>query len=409
MGKHIPLNQRTKANDIKFKGFLSYRHLRIIGWAFLAIAQIAVVFKIAIAVDKTLTSSLEPWINVISFFSDIPLPLFLLANLAVILQKKDDFKYLLIKFGGMALGMYALANIIVLHYGYGMVHALFSGADVYTACQFVGLTLANLGRVGYSLNIFIDLFLFVLIFFFLNYQPKKYFQGKTIYIFRAFVAIPILYEIASIAMKICMVNNLFYLPSYFFFLLTSKPPFLFLAFAILVILMKIREYRHLKKHQSTDLLNEHYETNAHSLRISITIVVIIIICSVIDFIVTSIVAVSVAWPYLDNVETVEYGLDLALRAINMVGLGFAASIILIPIILCFSYKKSHKKSIIDTLIPVVGVAVIFFIYFEGLFLIITERISAFMEMIMNFINNMKGGSEEAGESVEEAIKNLPKL
>ena len=409
MGKHIPLNRRTKANDIKFKGFLSYRHLRIIGWVFLAIAQIAVVFKIAIAVDKTLTSSLEPWINVISFFSDIPLPLFLLANLAVILQKKDDFKYLLIKFGGMALGMYALANIIVLHYGYGMVHALFSGADVYTACQVVGFTLANLGKVGYSLNIFIDLFLFVLIFFFLNYQPKKYFQGKTIYIFRAFVAIPILYEIASIAIKICMVNNLFYLPSYFFFLLTSKPPFLFLAFAILVILMKIREYRHLKKHQSTELLNEHYETNAHSLRISITIVVIIVICSVLDFIVSSIVAVSVAWPYLDNIETVDYGLDLALRAINMVGLGFAASIILIPIILCFSYKKSHKKSIIDTLIPVVGVAIIFFIYFEGLFLIITERISAFMEMIMNFINNMKGGSEEAGESVEEAIKNLPKL
>lgn len=412
--KRIPLKNRTKANDIKFKGILSYRHLRIIGWVFLALAQVAVILKIAMAVDKTMASSLNPWITVVSFFSDLPLPLFLLANFAIILQKKENFKILFIKFGGLAIGMYVLANLIVLHYAYGFMQSLMPSISLEMVCLVVGMTLANLGKVGYSLNIFIDLFLFVLLIYFLNYRPKKHFQGNKIKIFRAFVFIPILYEIASIVIKACMASGLFITPTYFFFLLTSKPPFLFLAFVILGIMMKIREMKHLKKHESPELLNEHYETNAHSLRISITIVVIIIICSVLDLITSIFVIVAYSVQFVEqNPEMYEQAIEYGIQANSMIGLGWFASFLLIPIILLFSYKKTHKNPRIDMFIPLAGVAIIAFIYFEGIFLILTNKISQFAQMIIDFLSKYlnNGGSEtssETSEPVESVVKNILK-
>ena len=87
---------------------------------------------------------------------------------------------------------------------------------------------------GYlSYNLFIDLFLCTLLMFFLNYRPKRLFNGKLLGVFRAFAVFPIAYEIASITLKILAVEGKVALPLIVFPFLTVKPPMTFLVFVVL--------------------------------------------------------------------------------------------------------------------------------------------------------------------------------
>ena len=112
--KRIRLNDRTLDNDIKYKGFLSYRHLRIIGWLCLAAAQLSTIFALASLIDPSFGQSFQNIKTILSFVGALPVPLFLLANFSNILRKKNDYRSLFILYGGGALGMYLFANFIVL-------------------------------------------------------------------------------------------------------------------------------------------------------------------------------------------------------------------------------------------------------------------------------------------------------
>ena len=396
MRNYIRLKDRTLENDIKYKAPLSYRYLRILAWFFLGLAQLVVVFRIGSRFDAGLAKAFEPWIIALGYFSDLPLPLFFLANLALILQRKHEFKKQFIKFGSLAALFYILANIIVVHYMFESVHRLIPEVNFIEFSQGISSILCALGRVGYSLNIFIDLFLFVLTIFFLHYKPKKVFTGKKLYIFRSFVILPFLYEIGSLVIKALLADGKIKIITPFFFLLTSKPVYLFLAFFILLLLMKLREYKHLKKHESEQLLSEHYKTNAHSLRVSITISVILLICFVLDLITVLAITVfyAMSHPEIAELGLYEYGLQYA----QVIGFGWGATILLIPIILLFSYTKKHKNQNIDLIIPLAGVGFIALIYVEGLYQVTSYSLFELINKLKDLLTKIIDGSGEEGSS-----------
>ena len=394
----IRLRDRTPENDIKFKGVLSYRHLRIIAWVCLILAQAASVIKINMNLNPATVPTLTGLANFFSFFSDLPIPLFLLANFAYILQRKSEIKRLLIFYGGVALGLYAVANIIVIHYVHGLLSSLYLSSSLYATTNGVGELLPLMGKSGYMLNIFIDLFLCTLLFFFLNYQPKKVFTGKKIIIFRLFYILPLLYEIGGVVIKYMVTNWYFTIPSYVFFLLPSKPPFIFLAFAILVLIMKINDVKHLKRDgNSLETLEQYVSTNAHALRMSIGISVLFAITAIVDVIVTMLIALIYTFRLTDGTPEVTQLLFASeLKTLTDVGfMGAVPLMSLIPLVIFFSYKKQHKNKMIDTLIPVVGIGLIVFVYFEGIFEVITLNMPVFIEKLKDAISGFMGGGGES--------------
>ena len=383
--KRIKLSERTLENDIKFKGVLSYRHLRILGWIFLAIAQIAVVLTFNTKVNPYAAAQSKAWANFFELFTSVPLPLFMIANIASIMQKKDDYKRLLLFYGGMAFGMYLLENFLVFHYGFRAMNSI-SPTTWGETSDIFGMLLPLMGQSSYAMNIFIDLFLCSLMFFFVNYTPKKYFQGKKIIIFRLFTLIPFIYEIASVIIKYNVTFVNFTIPSYVFFLLTSKPPFLLLAFLIIIVILKGYEHLSIKSgKKDKKFFIEHQKTNAHTLSVSIVMSVVFLIVAIIDFLVTILVTYLAATHH--QVEPKQL-ID------TMLGIGLGGSLLMIPIIpliLLFSYKKTHTNSQMDMIVPLVGVGLIVLVYVEGMFEVITINMPYMLAKLKDIFS---GGGDE---------------
>ena len=386
-------------NDIKYAGFLSYRHVRIIGWFCLVLAQFAVIMKLNIKLDPASASSLEPAVNVFSAFAALPVPLFMLANFTMIMQKKGSYKSLFITYGGAALGLYLLANFVVFHYAFQTMNKIDPAVNWGDTARLFGTMLPLLGKTGYSLNMMIDMLLCVLLFFFANYIPNsKLFQGKRIYLFRAMIALPILIEIGGFIIKYCIGNVYFTIPSYVFFLLPSKPPLVFLAFLAIIVCMKIGERHYLRIEGNT---REKYEvfctTKAHSLKVSILISIVFVVVALIDL---AAFVISVYAIYNSVASTVpmvdEYVVETIANKAQVMydsGLGGAFPLILVaPIAMFFSYTKKHKNPQLDKFVPILGIGLIALVYLEGTFQVITNNMPNFIEKIKNAV--MGEGEEE---------------
>ena len=410
----LKLKYRTKENDIGYRAPLSYRHLRILGWIFLAATQMGLVFTIASKIDHTSGFDYDMAKNVVEMVASFPFVLFILANFGIILRNRNNFKYLFIFYGGVMAVLYLLANLVVLHYAYGSLHTIDSATTFQDVALLMGTLMISMGTTGYMFNLFIDLFLCVLTVFFIFYCPKnKYFQGKNIIWFRLLVILPLAYEIASIIIKQnCLLGN-YMVPSYVFFLLTSKPPLTFAAFFIITIILKNREYKFLKlfnfDHQK---LEEHLSTRAHSLRTSITIAVVFLVISNID---TIVLFGYIIFEGAKAGDVDEYGLMFIYDRAKKIGLGESSSLfIAAPIALLYSYTKVHEDKKIDSFLPLIGIALVIFTIIEGLYL--TLRFTIF-ESIGEYIDLLGSMGEEGdgtlyptdGEEGTELVEEIKRV
>lgn len=377
----IKLKDRTLANDIKYRGPLSYRYLRIIGWLCLAITQLAVLLRIAVFFNHGNPIQSLNWINVFAeIVAGLPLPLFLIANFAVLVQKRENFRNMLIFYGGIALLMFLIGNLTIIHFGFGFADLLFPNTPFMQRALAWGKVLFNLGSSAYMFNIFIDLFLCSLMMFFLNYNPKKYFKGKKIKIFRSLIAIPILYEVAAITIKFLVATGSMGIPFFCFFLLPSKPVVLFGAFIALIIILKVEEIRVKKRKEDPEFIKEHRKTNAHSLRFSLIIILVLFLAAVADLILSIILGVAI------GIKTGVQSLDAIQNMLGKMGVGSGVALsLLIPIILLFSYTKKHKNTKLDPFIPLAGVALIIAIYVEGMYQILLRYLKNILEFIQNIL------------------------
>ena len=386
MGR-IKLSERTLDNDIKYGGILSYRHLRIIAWICLAIAQISVVLALEAKLNPDTAGTVSIISTVLGYIGSLPLPLFFLANVSVMTRRKSNFRSLFYFYGGLAIGMFLLQNFIIMHYVYGVMKALDPTTKMTEAFMFVGTLMPYLGNKAYMLNIFIDMFLCTLLFYFIYYEPKKYFQGKKIVIFRLLVLIPIAYEVGAIFLKYYLTLGYFVMPSYYYALLPSKPPLVFLAFVALIIFLKIGEVRYKKKHNND--INKWYEysqTKAHSFKVSLTTAFTFLFFAIADLVVIGIYLVVIvmnAPAAIASEEEFVLYLYTKLMALLNSGIGGAVPLLLIiPIALLFSYTKVHKNPKLDTIIPPLGIALMVAVLVEGFFLVITKNLEMIMTKIM---------------------------
>ena len=356
----------TRENDIKYRGPLSYRSLKVIGWLSIIFTQYVMLMELKeklVPTDGTVVFG--SLIN--SLITSLALPTLLISGFALLLNGHGKYKRLLMINGGAAAGFIIIYLIIYQRYLLGFM-SIFLGGKAAAAVQADELLRELPDYNGFvAFNIFLDLFLCTILLYFVNYQPKKYFTGKKIYIFRSFAVLPVLYEIASITVKILCTNNVIFIPAAAYPLLTTKPPMCFVMFFLMVMFIKHRERNFIKHGKTHEEYREFLRTNTNSLQFSAFMAGIVLICSVTDILIYIILIAVHLYNSGAALNTIEPGqLDAASRVVASWGIGGGADMIfLVPIMLLFSYTRTHKNPLIDTAIPAVSIIGIVFVYIES--------------------------------------------
>ena len=374
--------------DIWYRGPISYRHLKILGWVCLIFFQVATVIGIGNKMGMGLDVGVLSDSSFTGNIHDLALPLMIVSIFAVLLSKRDSYKEAIILYGVLSFGLGVLFLLFYYHYILGLFQPISSislplsiempGKEVAEEFLTDALFKSESFKGFFAFNIFIDLFLCTLVMFFMDYTPKRLFTGKKIIIFRAMVLLPILYEVASIFIKIMTTNKLIEIPLWISPFLTTKPPMSMIMFFSVIRYMQKEKKRFLDTGRTEAEYNEYCKTNIHSFRFSKHLALIILVYAALDVVLLVILSAG-HMVLVDNVTdaaslTGETGLAQMNKAVSIVwnwGIGNTAEMIeLIPIVLLFSYTRSHKVKVIDKLIPIIGIVLIVLVYFEGAFQLI---------------------------------------
>ena len=354
------LNKLYNPVDIKYRGPLSSRYLSLLAWIAIAFGQINIVNSIFVAIFDF--SMLSNFFNVIfSFIYVISTPLFIIASYGRTLSGNGSYLDFFISKGLSYFGIGIAVGIFYLRYLRGLLRRV-------EGDEMLPELMNNIIIERVNINIFADIFVLGLFHFFVNYNPKVYFQGKKIIIFRSLCIIPILYIIISNILIILSGTTKFILPFYIYPFITVRSPSVCLIFICTSLWIKNRERTFLKLGSTKKEYKKFILTNRNSLSYSIFLSSVIVIFCVIEFIVMMI--------FCGYQKSVNNANDIQIDALTkLYGFGECFSLIIsIPFIMLYSYTKTHENKMYDVAIPFIGIGISFFIYIEGIYQILTHFI-----------------------------------
>ena len=365
------------------------------GWFGISFLVLHNLIELGIMIDPNQPKWVLSLNSVASVVSEFALPLFLFANFAILLDRKKTFKAQLLKFGGLSLLVVILFLLVTEHYILEVGTAI-AGDKAGVQAQIDGYFLSRIRTGSLSFNFFVDMFLCTLLLFFLEYTPRKVFTGKKRYLFRMFALIPVVYEAGSLVIRILAYYGMISPPLIVYPLLTTKPPMSFVLFVILVLFIKIREFRFRKRGKTKQEYMEFTKTRLNSLQFSVFSSIMILVTGVIDLILLiGFSAFDIVVKNMDHPEQVKNASEQALEEMSMVsargvtgwGIGLHSTMIfIIPIILLFSYTRNHKNPKADIAIPIGGILLAVFVGIEGLHQGILMNIPIIMNMIQESLN-----------------------
>ena len=349
--------------DIRYRGPLSYRAFKILGWLCIVLSQVVVLMRLDVRLDPSMSEVFKAPIDILSAVSKMSVPLLLIANFSLILNASEGYHRQLIRYFLTLSGVAVLSIFLYERYLVGSVSVILGSREMgESAIQLLFRMTVPSGFIAY--NLFIDLFLCALLMFFMHYRPKHVFKGKSIVVFRLFSLVPILYEVASLVLKILSVRGKIALPMIVNPFLTVKPPVTFLVFIILVLYIKNRERRFLKHDRSYEDYQIFLETNRNSFHFSRFAAVVLALAGFFDLICTVAGGTVIV---LREPELME-NMTEVIRRLNAVGISQSLNLLILsPIMLLYSYTRRHKHRFLDSFIPIVGIALIVLVYIEGLY------------------------------------------
>ncbi len=366
-------------HDIKYRGPLSYRALRIFAWLFLAISQVGAFITLATNADAGLAAKLGSLGSFLSAFKSMMMPLFLMATFSLLLNKSRKFSSLLIMYGGFAFLFFLLFILIHDRYAIGLVMKIME-TDRATARVTLDSLISSFSSTGYlTYNIFMDLFLCTLFVCFLTYKPKRVFTGKKLIVFRLFALLPVGYELACIILKGYASVGQFIMPIYMYPFLPTKPPMTFIVFIVLTAYLTLRG-RIYKKHGLSNVeYDEFLKSNRNSWSFSAFTSCMIALAAFVDIILMLIIG-ACCMKYFPAEELSEsFSQSIAMAQ----GLGIGQStpmILIIPFVLLFSYTRTHKDGRIDLIIPIIGIALLALIYLEEVYQLLLYGVGKFASL-----------------------------
>ena len=412
--ERLPRHEVVARQDIRYRGPLSYRHMMILGWLCIFFSQVSLILSMLGKAEPSIAESGAGLITFGRYAGSLFMPFLLLANFSRILSSKQQFKKLLLTYGGLSVAMGLALPLVYEHYVKGL-----AATAAQFSPEFEGQLLAffqeNAFRDGYlAYNLFIDLFLCTLFMFFLTYHFKRPVRRGWVIGFRMLSILPVLYELTCIVLKTLCKNGNVTLPMYASCFLSTKPPMSFAAFVALALFIKRRERIFLKNGRTYEEYGHFLETNTNSLHFSIRACVTFIVAAVIDLVIFVVFLVlmttgdmmatgEMAEQVIENEEMLN---NMAVRAASVVqAAGFGESIMLLfvaPFVLLFSYTRKHQDTKMDLLIPVIGIAAIAALYLETFFRILCEL----PNVIQAYIQSIPGLDPAALGMTEEELTQL---
>ena len=395
----LPRREVVTQRDIRYRGPLSYRHMMILGWLCIFLSQVSLILGLAGQFDASIAEASAGIVTIGTYAGSLFMPFLLLANFSKILSSKQQFKSLLLTYGGLSVAMGLALPLVYEHYVKGI-----AATAAQFAPEFEGEALLlfqeNVFKDGYlAYNLFIDLFLCTLFMFFLTYHFKRPVRRGWVISFRLLSILPVLYELTCIVLKTLCKNGNITLPMYASCFLSTKPPMTFAAFIALALFIKRRERVFLKNGRTYEEYGHFLETNVNSLHFSVHACVTFIIAAVLDMVIFFVFSVlmtagdllaagEMAEQVLENKEMLT---DMAVRTMNVAqAAGFGESLMLLfvaPFVLLFSYTRKHQDTKMDLLIPMLGIASIVALYIEAVFRAICE-IPNILQMYMASIPDL---------------------
>jgi hypothetical protein len=361
IGKNVSalLNEKSRAP-------LSYRHLRILGWLFIAVSQVSVVLELASFLGLPV-GNYEKWSTLCYELGVIAVPLFLLANFAVILNGSKKYTSLLAMYAGFCAAFFFAYFFVVEHYLSGLMNAAAS-AGTFPRENLESL-LRSFSPSGFiAFNVFLDLSLCTAFSYFVLGQPGL-FRGKKLRYFRALAVLPVLYEAAGILLKALSSMGRIIMPVYLFPLLPTKPPMMFVLFVGLVLMIKFRECQYEQKGETTEQSEESLRKYVNTQRFSLALMGLMIVAALLDILLERVLphAIVGTFPAGGEVEP----LTAAVNTVKACGFGDATMLLfLAPFSLLISFSKRYEKTMVDMFVPLFGMALIVYVYFEGVFQIL---------------------------------------
>ena len=362
--------------DLRYRGPLSYRVFKILGWLCIAAAQVALLMRIDMRMEPEMETVFRLPYSILNGVSTMSVPLLLIANFALILNASEGYHRQLIRYG-LTLSLVAGLSILV-YYRYLVGAAAVLLGDRTMASILLEESIVKLLPTHFiAYNLFIDLFLCSLLMFFMHYRPKHVFTGKRVIIFRLFSLLPILYELASIVLKMLAVEEKITLPLLASPFLPVKPPMAFLVFVIMTLFLKHRERKFLRNGRTYEEYQEFLQTNRNSFHFSTFSAVLFTVAAIVDILVTIVFLV------VFHFSHPEWSTETAVGSVSALGFGKSSVLLLMaPLMLLFSYTRKHKRHFVDTMIPAGGVILIVLIYLEGAFQFIQ-----YLPMMISYLVN----------------------
>ena len=390
--RRVKLYERGPHDDIKFRGPLSYRAFQIVGWICLVVTQSIILVTLAGKANTATATHYIRMADTMSYIGAMALPFLLLASFANMLNHDTSYQAQLLKNFGIMVALAAVFYVVIYHFVFGTLNIL--DPDKARAWRFLENEFYSEGPGFLKFNVFVDLFLCTLFLFFLCYQPKKLFQGKWVILLRLGVLLPVAYEIFCMALKWYSAKGQIHIPVAMFPFLTVKPPMTFIVFIVLSFYVKHRERVFLKHGKTYEEYRAFMGTNRNSLHFSIFAAVLLLVAGLLDYFLFA----AIADHEIRLVGGIQHITAEQVNAISALGFGDAIQLALMaPVVLLFSYNRTHKNKLIDLLIPVVGVVAILIVFLQGSF------------QILKIMNLPKINLDEITETVNKlniAIKSL---
>lgn len=418
----VRIHETTLENDIRYRGPLSGQHFKMLGWLCIAFSQAAVIVRLGGRLDPAFAAGSASWLNILSNIADLSLPFLLIASFSQLLDTEAGYRRQLLVNGAAMAGISALYYLLFYRYLVGAAEAFLDPPS--DALPAIRSALGHVAPYGFlTFNIFVDLFLCALTMFFLNYNSHRVFTGKARILFRLLALLPIAYEVGCMVLKVYAARGLVAVPTWAFPLLTVKPPMTFVLFVSLALFVKTRELRFRRHGKTHEEYRAFLKTRRNSWNFSVFLAIMLVIVSLLDLAVvmgfslnevvrtfeptveasTTAEAAATSGPArptpmpakrtlapalatpeapmatdggdaasredLDSPERkaqVEASITEGMRISLAVGFGNSISLIfLAPLVLLFSYTRRPKNAMLDMLIPVIGIALILFMYLEG--------------------------------------------
>ncbi len=334
------IRNNTK-KEYKHFQFYSYQVLLYIGLIFLSLQQ----FSYIEIIYKHLFNE--------SYFSDyilnfaynlgsIGLPLILIAKTTQFFKNNKKIRYDII-FNFIFLLVFALIESIGVVFLINIIYLRLGLTIPPESLEKLYETTLTLLSKFINANIFVDFFLFSLIFLFLFHNPKKHIK-----LFRSLISLPLLYLIVSYILMVLYRNDIIELNFYVTTLFPSKNIILYLLVISYLVFLKI-----FNKNRD--------DKNLESYQVSLFLSLGIIVISLLDF----------GLSFIPNIKS--YGLGNSYFVF-----------ISIPFIIMFDYKKEIKHKWIKYTYPIYYLVNYSILYSKYLYLLLFA--TDLLVPILNFLN-----------------------